>query len=99
MVAMASQNSSFTIVYSTIYSGGDKKKHQSSALLAFVQGIHHSPVNSPHKCNAENVSIWLRHHVIFGVDFIQTCTKNIGQQKPALNMSTRPEEVTSCVMM
>ena len=25
------------------------KKHQSSALLAFVRGIHRSPVNSPHE--------------------------------------------------
>ena len=28
---------------------GDKKKHQSSASLAFVRGIHRGPVNSPHK--------------------------------------------------
>ena len=42
----ASQNASITIVYSTVYSGADKKKnHQSSASLAFVRG----PVNSPHK--------------------------------------------------
>ena len=27
----------------------DKRKHQSSAPLAFVRGIHRSPVNSPHK--------------------------------------------------
>ena len=26
-----------------------KKNHQSSASLAFVRGIHHWPVNSPHK--------------------------------------------------
>ena len=26
-----------------------RKKHQSSASLAFVRGIHRSPVNSPHK--------------------------------------------------
>ena len=31
------------------YSCGDKRKHQSSASLAFVWGIHRSPVNSPHK--------------------------------------------------
>ena len=27
----------------------DQRKHQSSALLAFVRGIHRRPVNSPHK--------------------------------------------------
>ena len=33
-------NTSLTIVYSTIYSGADQSKHQSSASLAFVWGIH-----------------------------------------------------------
>ena len=37
------------IVYSTVYSGSDQRKHQSSASLAFVWGIHRWPVNSPHK--------------------------------------------------
>ena len=49
MGAMASQINSLTIVYSTVYSGADQRKHQSSASLAFVQGIHRGPVNSPHK--------------------------------------------------
>ena len=49
MIAMASQFSSLTIVYSTVYSGTDQRKHQSSASLAFVRGIHRWPVNSPHK--------------------------------------------------
>ena len=31
------------------YSGADQRKHQSSASLAFVRGIHRRPVNSPHK--------------------------------------------------
>ena len=47
--AMASQITSLTIVYSTFYSGADQRKHQSSASLAFVRGIHRWPVNSPHK--------------------------------------------------
>ena len=46
---MASQITSLTIVYSTVYSGADQRKHQSSASLAFVRGIHRAPVNSPHK--------------------------------------------------
>ena len=49
MSTMASQITSPTIVYSTIYSGTDHRKHQSSASLAFVRGIHRWPVNSPHK--------------------------------------------------
>ena len=47
--AMASQITSLTIVYSTVYSGVDQRKYQSSASMAFVWGIHRWPVNSPHK--------------------------------------------------
>ena len=49
MSAMASQITSRTIVYSTHYSGADQRKHQSSASLGIVWGIHRWPVNSPHK--------------------------------------------------
>ena len=49
MTTMASQITSLTIIYSTVYSGADQRKHQSSASLAFVRGIHRGPVNSPHK--------------------------------------------------
>ena len=49
MSALASQIASLTIVCSTVYSGTDQRKHQSSASLAFVLGIHRWPVNSPHK--------------------------------------------------
>ena len=45
----ASQITSLTIVYSTVYSGEDQRKHQGPASLAFVQGIHRWPVNSPTK--------------------------------------------------
>ena len=46
---MASQIFSLTVVYSTVYSGADQRKHQSSVSLASVRGIHRWPVNSPHK--------------------------------------------------
>ena len=49
MGAMASKITSLAIVYSTIHSGTDQRKKQSSASLAFVRGIHQWPVNSPHK--------------------------------------------------
>ena len=49
MGAMASEIISLTIVYSTVYSGADQRKHQSSASLALVRGIHRGPMNSPHK--------------------------------------------------
>ena len=40
MTTVASQIISLTIVYSIVYSGADQRKHQSSAPLAFVRGIH-----------------------------------------------------------
>ena len=40
MGAMGSQITSFTIVYTTVYSGADQRKHQSSASLPYVRGIH-----------------------------------------------------------
>ena len=49
MTAIASQITSLTIVYSIVYSDEDQRKHQSSASLAFVRGIHRGPVNSLHK--------------------------------------------------
>ena len=49
MGAIASQITSPTAVYSTVYSAADQRKHQSSAPLAFVRGIHRGPVNFPHK--------------------------------------------------
>ena len=49
MGAIASQITNLTIVCSTVYSDADQRKHQSSASLAFVRGIHRWPVNSPHK--------------------------------------------------
>ena len=49
MGAIVSQITSLTIVYSTVYSDADQRKHQSSASLAFLGGIHLGPVNSPHK--------------------------------------------------
>ena len=49
MGAIAFQITSLTIGYSTVYSDADQRKHQSSASLVFVWGIHRGPVNSPHK--------------------------------------------------
>ena len=40
MTTMASQITSITVVYSTVYSDADQRKHQSSASLTFVWGIH-----------------------------------------------------------
>ena len=49
MGAIASQITIITIIYWNVFSGADQSKHQSSAPLAFVWGIHRGPVNSQHK--------------------------------------------------
>ena len=49
MGVVASQITGVSIVYSTVWSGADQRKYQSSASLAFVRGIHRWPVNSLHK--------------------------------------------------
>ena len=49
MCAMAYQITSLGILYSTVHSGTDQRKHQSTASLAFVRGNHRGPENSPHK--------------------------------------------------
>ena len=65
MGAVAAQITSLSIVYSSVYSGADRRKHQSSASLAFVTGEFPALKAS----NAENVSIWWRHHDIVGFRF------------------------------
>ena len=48
MSAMASQIAGVSIVCSSVCSGVDQRKHQSSASVDFVRGIHRWPLNSPH---------------------------------------------------
>ena len=49
MSTMASQITSLTIAYSTVYSSADQRNYQSSASLALVRGIHRWQGNSPQK--------------------------------------------------
>ena len=58
MNAIGSQITSLIIVYPTVYSGADQRKHERSASLAFVRGLFPTQTAS----NEENVSIWWRHH-------------------------------------
>ena len=66
--AMASQITSASIVCSDICSGADQRKHQSSTSSAFVKRGN-PPVTggfpSQRASNAENVSIWWRHHDMY----------------------------------
>ena len=64
MNTIAFQITSLTIVYSTVYSGAD----QISELRVTGLCAGNSPVTGEFRAqgasNAENVSIWWRHHVL-----------------------------------
>ena len=64
MGTIESQITSPTVVYSTVYSDADQRKYVSSASLAFYAGNSTETGEFPaHMAsNAENVSIWRRHH-------------------------------------
>ena len=58
MIAVLYQITGVSVVYWTAVSDAFQRKHQSSASLAFVTGEFPAQMAS----NAENVSIWWRHH-------------------------------------
>ena len=64
MRLMASQSTSLTIVYSTVYSGADKKKTSKLRVTGLCAGNSPGTGEFPAQMasNAENVSIWWRHH-------------------------------------
>ena len=84
MRAMASQITSLTIVYSTAYSGADQRKHQSFRVTGLCAG--NSPVTgefpAQRTSNAENVSIWWRHHDKDPASLYDTHTASPGHHQP-----------------
>ena len=66
MGTIASQITSFTIVFSAVYSDADQRKYESSASLALVRGFTGEAETGEFPAqmasNAGNVSIWWRHH-------------------------------------
>ena len=71
MTTKASQSTSLTSIYSTVYSDADQRKHQSSASLAFVWEFTGTGEFPAQRANyAENVSIWWRHHVFVVMDLL-----------------------------
>ena len=73
MGPMASQITSLTIVYSTVYSDADQRKHQSSGSLARVRGIHRWSVNSPHKWPVTRKMCPFDDVIMFPVSVPQAC--------------------------
>ena len=93
MSAMASQITCVSIVYSIVCSDADQRKHQSSASLAFVRGIHRWLVHSLHKGPVTRewfhlmTSSW---HTLNGhwdhIEFV--CTHFVDQLKPWERLKT-----------
>ena len=76
MGVIASQITSLAIVYLTVYSKADQIKHQSSASLAFVRGIHWGPVNYPHKWPVTRKMFPFDDVIMFGWDLVQPQVEN-----------------------
>ena len=77
--AMVSQITGVSSVCSTVCSGADQRKHQSSTSLAFLgesTGDRTGGFPKQRASNAENVSIWWRHHAL---------------PEPLLDLSTWPQ--------
>ena len=75
--AMASQITSLTFVCWTVYSGADQRKHQSTASLAFVLGIHRWPMNSPHKWPVRRKMFPFDDVIMLGLNWILTYREKI----------------------
>ena len=88
MGAIASQIIRLTIVYSIVYSDADQRKHQSSASLAFMWGIHRGPVNSPHK--------WPVTRKMFPFDDVIMCTLTPNTQIGSFCWHSFTKHVSSC---
>ena len=67
MGAMASQITSLTIVHSTIHLRADQRKHQSTPKFRVTGLCVTGEFPAQMASNAENVSIWWRHHVEINV--------------------------------
>ena len=75
---MASQITILTIVYSTVYSGGDQTKYQGTASLALGRVIYQWPVNSPHKGPATRKMFPFDDVIMFSIWGILVEGPNVG---------------------
>ena len=79
MSAMVSQNTGVSICLLSCLSDADKRKHQSSASLAFVRGIHRWPVNSLHRrpVTRKMYPLMTSSYFYVSTDFRQLCCSDI----------------------
>ena len=82
MTTMASQITSLTVVYSTVYSDANQRKHQNSASLAFVWGSHRDRGIPRTKGQWRGISIRWRHRGfnLFHDSKLQLCQRSTAVQ-------------------
>ena len=99
MTTIASQITSLTVVYSTVYSDADQRKHQSSTSLAFVWGIHRDRwIPAQRASYAGNVSIWWRHHAPNGKKVLHYWPFVRGIHRSPVDSPHEGRPVTRCLM-
>ena len=102
MGAMASQITSVSIVYSTVCSGADQRKTSKLRVTGLCEG--NSPMTgefpSQRASNAENVSIWGRHHVeIWIYSAVPLCAVNFLENPHKRHHIARPLGRGWCVFV
>ena len=91
MGTVASQITSLTIVYTTVYSDEDQSKHQSSASLAIVWGIHRGQVNSPHKWPVTRKMFPFDDVImVHMIERVTNMTMGCGSEKRLIHMNSCP---------
>ena len=77
MGAVAPQITGLTIVYTTVYSGTNKKTSNFRVIgLCAGNSPGTGEFHAQRASNAEKVSIWWRHHIFLSQDILTTCTDN-----------------------
>ena len=66
---MVSKITSVSVACSSVWSGGDQRKHRSSASLAFVRGIHRQLVDFFHKGSVTRKMFAFDDVIMFDYDF------------------------------
>ena len=104
MTTIASQITSLTVVNSTVYSDVDQRKHQSSASLAFVWGIHRDRWIPRTKGQLRGkwfhlmTSSWWRHDMVRVSVLLFLCRESDGQYNDVI-ISAMASQITSLMIV
>ena len=107
MSAMASLTTGVSVVCSAVCSGTDQSRHHSSASLAFVRGIHRSPVDSPNKEPVTQKMLILAHpdpkgHLGYAFRFelpVAWLPFRFSKLRPRQNGRHLPDVILKCIFL